>query len=166
MHINNHQPYISRYRLKAGGYLNAVSSRREFDGALIRVGDGFGCIHPWPELGDPPLLKCLADLAGERRWPLVRRALRCAEYDAAARNYDESLFEEMTVPASHATLPQADHTQIARAVDAGFAIVKLKCGRHLAQEAALLEAMSAEFPMLRWRLDFNETLSAQAAQSF
>ncbi|MEI7909805.1 MAG: enolase C-terminal domain-like protein [Verrucomicrobiota bacterium] len=166
MHRPTPKPFISRYRLKARGYLNAVSSRREFDGALIRVGDGFGCLHPWPELGEPTLEKCLADLAGEQRWQLVRRALRCAEYDAAARSNDDSLFEEMEVPPSHATLPKADIAEISRAVEAGFAIVKLKCGRALQQEAALLEAMVGEFPALRWRLDFNECLSPEVAAAF
>lgn len=165
-HPDPHRPYISRYRLKTRGFLNAVSSRREFDGVLIRVGGGFGCIHPWPELGDPPLAKCLADLAGERRWPLVRRALRCAEYDAAARSHDDSLFEEIEVPHSHATLPKADVAEISRAVEAGFAVVKLKCGRDLAHDAALLEAMAAEFPALRWRLDFNECLGTDEAGAF
>lgn len=160
------KPYISRYRLKAPGFLNAVSSRREFDGALIRVGGGFGCIHPWPELGNPSLDKCLADLAGDRRWSLVRRALRCAEYDAAARSHEESLFEEMVVPRSHATLAKADIATVALAVAAGFEIVKLKCGRDLAAEAKLLETLAAEFPALRWRLDFNETPTPEAVTAF
>jgi len=166
MNLANKKPFICRYRLKTRGSLNAVSSRREFDGVLIRVGEGFGCIHPWPELGDPTLAKCLADLAGERRWPLVRRALRCAEYDAAARSHDDSLFEEMEVPLSHATLSKADVAEISRAVEAGFGIVKLKCGRQVPQEMALLEAMAAEYPALRWRLDFNECLGAEEAAGF
>ncbi|MEI6673968.1 MAG: enolase C-terminal domain-like protein [Verrucomicrobiota bacterium] len=159
-------PFISRYRLKTRGYLNAVSSRREFEGALIRVGEGFGCIHPWPELGDPTLEKCLADLQGQRRWPIVRRALRCAEYDAAARSHEDSLFEEMEVPPSHATLATADVAEISRAAEAGFAIVKLKCGRDLTNEAAFLIAMAEEFPAVRWRLDFNECLTAEVAEDF
>lgn len=52
--------------------------------------------------------KCLEDLAGPRRWRIVRRALRCAELDGAARENEESLFEEMEVPASHATLAVGD----------------------------------------------------------
>ena len=166
MNFPNSKPFISRYRLKTRGYLNAVSSRREFDGVLIRVGEGIGCIHPWPELGDPTLAKCLTDLAGERRWGLVRRALRCAEYDAAARSHDDSLFEEMEVPQSHATLSHADVTEVSRAVEAGFAVIKLKFGRQLAEEAALLESMAAEFPALRWRLDFNECLTLEEAADF
>jgi O-succinylbenzoate synthase len=152
----SNKPLISLYRMRSRGFLNSVSSRRVFEGALIRDGDGYGCIHPWPELGDPPLDKCLADLQGERRWPIVRRALRCAEYDAAARQREESLFEEMEVPESHATLISGDHADIEAAVAAGFSMVKLKRGRDLEREARALEDAAASFPQLRWRLDFNE----------
>lgn len=163
---NPAKPMIARYRLRARGFLNAISNRREFEGALIEVDGGFGCIHPWPELGDPPLEKCLADLAGERRWPIVRRALRCVEFDRAARVLDESLFEEMEVPASHATLAKGDAAEIAGAVEAGFTVVKLKCGRDLAADAKLLKDMVEEYPALKWRLDFNESLGPDQALEF
>jgi o-succinylbenzoate synthase len=162
----NDKPLISRYQLKSRGFLNAVSGRRVFEGALIHTGGGYGCVHPWPELGDPPLEKCLADLQGPRRWPVVRRALRCAEYDAAARGREESLFEEMEVPRSHATLAKADHAEITAAVDAGFTVIKLKCGRDLSKEAAFLRDMAGEHPKLKWRLDFNESLSPGQAGDF
>jgi O-succinylbenzoate synthase len=160
------KPLISRYRLKTRGFLNSISNRSVFEGALIQVDGGYGCIHPWAELGDPPLEKCLSDLAGARRWPIVRRALRCAEYDRAARGYEESLFEEMEVPLSHATLAKADAAEVARAVDTGFTAVKLKAGRDLAAESTFLESMATEFPALRWRLDFNESLSPGEAADF
>ena len=160
------KPMIARYRLKTRGFLNAISNRREFEGALIEVDGGFGCIHPWPELGDPTLEKCLADLAGERRWPIVRRALRCAEFDKAARVFDESLFEEMEVPESHATLAKGDVAEVALAVEAGFNVVKLKCGRELAAEARFLDDMATEYPALKWRLDFNESASPEQAAEF
>lgn len=166
MPATHRKPLISRYRLRSRGFLNALTFRRVFEGALIRDGDGFGCIHPWPELGDPPLEKCLADLQGERRWPIVRRALRCAEYDAAARSLDESLFEEMEVPVSHATLATGDLAEISRAADAGFHIIKLKMGRDPAKEAALLNTAAGDFPQLRWRLDFNEVPDADSILSF
>ncbi len=158
--------WISPYRLRARGFLNAVSARREFEGALIRVGDGYGCIHPWPELGDPPLEKCLEDLKGRRFWPIVRRAMRCAEFDEAARTREESLFEEMEVPRSHATLVRGDAKELAVAVDAGFDIIKMKAGRDVEKEAAFLEEMVAEYPSLKWRLDFNEYLDVKAAEVF
>ena len=157
---------ISRYRLKARGLLNSVTKRREFEGVLIRVNGGYGCIHPWPELGDPPLEKCLADLAGARRWPIVRRALRCAEFDAVARKFEHSLFEEMEVPDSHATLSLARAEGVAHAVEAGFQIIKLKTGHDVAKEAKFLNEMAAEHPKLKWRLDFNESLEPEAFVSF
>ena len=157
MNLIDQKPMISRYRLKARGFLNSISNRREFEGALIQIDGGFGCIHPWPELGDPTLEKCLADLAGARRWPIVRRAIRCAEFDRASRVFDNSLFEEMEVPTSHATLAKADVAEIALAVEAGFATVKLKAGRDLTAEAKFLDEMAAEYPQLKWRLDFNES---------
>ncbi len=152
--------------MKARGFLNSISKRREFEGALIRIDDGFGCIHPWPELGDPTLEKCLADLAGARRWPIVRRAVRCAEYDRVTRAAEESLFEEMEVPSSHATLAKQDIAELERAVEAGFSVVKLKCGRELEKEGRFLDAMTAEHSALKWRLDFNESLTPDEAAGF
>ncbi len=161
-----HQPWISRYRLRARGPLNAISRRREFEGALIRVNDGYGCIHPWPELGDPPLEKCLADLAGPRRRAIVRRALRCAEFDRAGREFGHSLFEEMEVPESHATLAARHPAEVALAVEAGFRIVKLKCGANPEEEMRFLDAMHGQHPDLKWRPDFNEALEPAAAAAF
>ena len=160
------KPFISIYRLRSHVRLNAVSSRREFTGALIRVDGGHGCIHPWPELGDPPLEKCLADLAGPRRWPIVRRALRCADFDRVARRFEHSLFEEIEVPESHATLTGCHVAEIERAVAAGFRVAKLKCGINLAAEARFLDEMTADHPTLAWRLDFNESLDPDAAAAF
>ena len=160
------KPLVSRYRLKARGFLNSISNRSTFEGALIQIDGGFGCVHPWPELGDPTLEKCLADLAGARRWPIVRRAIRCAEYDREARAFENSLFEEMEVPASHATLAKADAAEVARAVEAGFTTVKLKAGRDLSAEMKFLDAMTLEFPALQWRLDFNESLNSEQAAEF
>ncbi len=160
------KPMISRYRLKARGLLNSATRRRELDGVLIQIDGGFGCIHPWPELGDPPLEKCLADLAGARRWPIVRRAIRCAEYDRVARVFDHSLFEEMEIPESHATLTKCDAAEVAAAAEAGFQTIKLKAGREPAREAAFLDAVAADHPTLKWRLDFNETPTPDEAADF
>jgi o-succinylbenzoate synthase len=160
------KPLISRYRLKARGFMNSISNRRDFEGALIQIDGGYGCIHPWPELGDPTLEKCLADLAGARRWPIVRRAIRCAEYDKTAREFENSLFEEMEVPKSHATLAKADVSEVALAVELGFTAIKLKCGRDLTAEMDFLETMASEFPAIKWRLDFNETLTPEQASDF
>lgn len=146
------------YRLKSRKNLNARSSRKDFEGVLLRDAEGgYACLHPWPELGDPSLQKCLEDLIGPRRWPIVRRALRCMEMDGAARSVEDPLFEDLEVPLSHATLPSRDETAVATAVEAGFTIAKLKCGLDPAADRAFLDAMGEKYPSLKWRLDFNET---------
>ncbi len=158
---------FSRYRLRSRSIkLNAASPRREFEGALIQVGHGFACLHPWPELGDPSLDKCLADLQGKRRWPLVRRAVRCAEMDAAARLNEDWMFEEMEVPLSHFTLPSLDRSIIELAVASGFQTIKLKIGHDLIAEGLFLREISAAYPKLHWRLDANEKPSHEAIRDF
>lgn len=158
--------HIHPYTLRMKRPPNSRVMRREIRGVLLRSGGGFACLQPWPELGDPPLEKCLADLTGPRRWPIVRRALRCAEFDEAGRQFEHSLFEEMEVPESHATLAEACADQVSHAVEAGFSRVKLKCGKDLAAEAAFLTQMAALFPALFWRLDFNETPDPAAVIAF
>ncbi|WP_411847197.1 enolase C-terminal domain-like protein [Roseibacillus persicicus] len=159
--------YFSRYRLKSRAHrLNAASPRREFEGALIQVGEGFACLHPWQELGDPSLDKCLADLQGKRRWPIVRRALRCAELDGAARVNEDWMFEEMEVPRSHFTLPLPDRDQVALALENGFDTIKLKVGQNLVAEGLFLREASADHPTLRWRLDANEKPTREDIRDF
>lgn len=159
--------FVYRYRLRSRrGTLNALTRRRDYEGILIRQGGGHACIHPWQELGDPTLEACLADLAGPRRRAIVRRALRCAEMDRVAREFGHSLFEDLEVPASHATVPDADEKSIAAAVDAGFGTVKLKAGRDAAIEARRLCELAERFPALRWRVDANECFEPAAAESF
>lgn len=146
------------YRMRSRRDLNARSKRREFEGILLRDGaGGHGCIHPWPELGDPPLQRCLEDLGAARRWPIVRRALRCAEMEGAARSMKDPLFDELAIPPSHATLAGCDAEEVRRAADAGFTRAKLKIGGATATELAFLERMTSAHAGLRWRLDFNET---------
>lgn len=164
---NNDAVWIHHYRLRARrGPLNALARRSEYEGVLIRQGGGHACIHPWPELGDPTLATCLADLAGPRRRAIVRRALRCAEMDRVAREFEHSLFEEMEVPASHATLSHPDAESILQAREAGFEHIKLKGGRDPQKEAAFLRTMATEHPSLRWRIDCNEAFEPDAAHAF
>lgn len=159
--------YFSRYRLKArANKLNAASTRQEFEGALIQVGHGFACLHPWTELGDPSLDKCLADLQGKRRWPLVRRALRCAEMDAAARLNEDWMFEEMEVPRSHFMLPSLDLAHVEFVLEKQFDTIKVKVGSDLVAEGLFLRESAASHPHLRWRLDANERPNHQEIRDF
>lgn len=152
--------WFSPYTLKSQNSLNSKRFSQSHHGALLRIGSGFANLHPWPELGDPTLEKCLSDLANARRWPLVRRAIRCAEMDGFAREQEFSLFEELEVPLSHATLPTLDDEALTAAVAAGFDTVKLKLGRNLETEKNWIIRAHQANPQLRWRFDFNETSEA------
>ena len=155
-----------KYKLTTRQPLNSKSMRREVEGVLLRIGEGFACLQPWPELGDPTLERCLKDLQGARRWPLVRRAVRCASEDADARFIGDPLLEEIDVPDSHATLPWLDERIVESAVRQGFHCLKMKAGKDLKSESDFLTSMAAAHPSLRWRLDFNEALEPTEAESF
>jgi O-succinylbenzoate synthase len=136
--------WYAPYELIAKRALNARATELRRRGALIRVGDGFADVHPWPELGDAPLEEQLALLARGETTPLTRASLRFAELEGAARAEGRWLFENVTIPESH--WPGAD-------APAGFDTVKIKCG---------VDFDAASLPRgVRVRLDFNATLDAE-----
>ena len=145
--------HVWRYTLRSARGLNAVSARTEHEGALIRVGEGFGCLHPWPELGDLVLADQLEILAAGGRTALIDGALRCAEADGRARQEGRPLFHGPT-PESHWLALPGDDPEKAR--EDGFTAVKLKVGDELGQnlQSARLWADSG----FRLRLDANESL--------
>lgn len=149
--------YVWRYTLRSAKALNAASTRTEHEGALIRDGEGFGCIHPWPELGDLPLEAQLQLLAQGRRdaTPLIEGALKCAEVDAAARSRRESIFFN-PIPESHWLVREGDDPAYAKSD--GFTLAKIKGGRDRKPLIALIDHWSAAG--LRIRLDFNESIPA------
>ncbi|MEM1295837.1 MAG: hypothetical protein AAGH89_10765 [Verrucomicrobiota bacterium] len=134
--------FYHRYRLQSRDALNAKSSRTEFEGALIRVGDGFGCIHPWPELGDPVLEDLLADLTENAFHPLCRGAMSSCLIDLDA-------LREAPMPRSHYLLPPGESE-----VPEGFDTVKVKCSGSDADVTRLRELPET----LQLRLDLNESL--------
>ncbi|MDA7920587.1 hypothetical protein N9Z18_01380 [Verrucomicrobiales bacterium] len=145
--------YISRYTLKSAQVLNSKSGRREHDGALIRVGDGYGCIHPWPELGDAPLDSQLERVAFGGSTPLVDAALECAEIDGAARVAGISLYDR-EIPPSHWLVLSGNEPEEAKAQ--GFQMAKIKCSADLELVRQTMRRwIDAGF---RLNLDFNESL--------
>jgi len=139
--------------------LNARSERRSHEGVLIRVQDdgvGYGCIHPWPELGDAPLDVQLRCLSRGMNTPIVRAALACAKVDAAGRKRGKSLFGGFEIPRSHATLP-LDELAFEQALQAGFHIAKVKVGKDLLTESRFISTQANAYPDLRWRFDFNHS---------
>jgi O-succinylbenzoate synthase len=130
--------WVHRYELQPKGRLG-VARPGPRPGALLRIGDGFADLHPWPELGDAPREEQLAILAGGGRTPLLDSTLRLAAADAEARRRGASLFDGLEIPASH--WPGDDPP-------AGFDTVKIK-GTHSHPEG------------VRLRIDCNATLSEE-----
>jgi len=156
--------YHWKYSIKASKRLNAVSSRREFEGALLRIGEGFGCLHPWPELGDPDLEELLMEFRGnDLVSDLARGAFRMARVDGAAREAGESLIESVKryIPESHATLPECSMSAVEESVRRGYDMIKLKGNRLFAGQLKSLEEIARRWPQLSWRIDFNEVLTSE-----
>jgi len=93
--------FFHRYELTAGTALNAATARKTYDGALVMIDGGVGCIHPWPEFGDAPLQLHLSSLLTDQPTALAANAIDCAREDAAARRRGVSLFDGVTIPRSH-----------------------------------------------------------------
>ncbi len=130
--------YFWRYELTPKRRLSAIARDAPREGALIRAGDGFADVHPWPELGDLPLDEQLSLLARGSTTALTRRSLHFASLDAAARAESRGLFEGLTIPPSH--WPGSDPPP-------SFDIAKVKSIEHLPER-------------VRLRIDFNMTLSS------
>lgn len=129
--------WVHRYTLQPRRALSAIAAPGPRHGALIRVANGVADVHPWPELGDLPLDEQLSRLARGETTPLTWASLRLARCDGEARKLGKSLFEGLTIPASH--WPGSDPPE-------GFDTVKVKSVERLP-------------PNLRLRIDFNATLT-------
>lgn len=83
------------YALKPKRALSALAGDAPRRGALIRVGEGFADVHPWPELGDRTIDEQLALLAQGERTPLTRRSLWFAS------EWRPGMFDGLEIPPSH-----------------------------------------------------------------
>lgn len=161
---------VYEYLLRSGVALNSASHRRTFPGALIRVGSGYGCIHPWPEFGDAPIEEQLRLLAQGITTPVTAMALRCAEIDGAAREAGVSLFEGLSIPRSHYSWSFAQPTepQIQRLLTEEWAALKAKGFANYGETRRFLEqcAKAGEAQNLKLRVDFNGCLDARGFSQF
>ena len=151
--------FVHRYTLRPLSALSPRAGDAGREGALLRVGRGHACLQPWPELGDPTLDECLANLGGTS---LGRRALACAAADGQAREEGRSLFRGLSVPESHATLPALSDKALEAALAQGFSTVKTKAGADPAPLAPFLKKHRS----LRWRIDFNSAADEDALTGF
>ncbi|MBK8090664.1 MAG: hypothetical protein IPK32_01340 [Verrucomicrobiaceae bacterium] len=162
--------YAHEYLLRSGGAINAASQRREFAGALIRSGDGYGCIHPWPEFGDSPLSEQLSLLASGITTPITDMALHCAEIDGAARRAGLSLFHGLHIPRSHYSWSFAAETepQLHTVITQQWPAIKAKGHIDHAETAHFLNQAAQHLAPhgIRLRVDFNGVLTATQFDQF
>lgn len=160
--------WFHRYVLRSGAALNSASTRLEFPGALLRVGDGFTAVHPWPEFGDLPLEVQLRTLADGGTTPLLERALECARLDAEARMDGVSLFEGLDVPESHYSWSFGRDTavQLDYLRDRGFRAIKVKGFNNYGETTRFLDATAKVDRTLKFRVDFNGCLEPAAFRKF
>ncbi|MGZ5443787.1 MAG: enolase C-terminal domain-like protein [Thermoanaerobaculia bacterium] len=141
---------VHRYKLR-------MLSGTVREGALLRVGDGFADVHPWPELGDAPLDEQLALLSCGETTPLTRASLRCAAIDRDARRRGVSLFEGLTIPLSHwpgnDPPPEFDTVKLKRVLDVPDSVrIRIDFNARLTPEEFLRIAET----LPRERVDFIE----------
>lgn len=164
-------PSVHRYELIA-----RHDPSRKRSGALLRVDFGrtfgYADCHPWPEFGDLPLGEQLKSWVAETPTDLAKESFGCALWDSSARARGLSLFEGLTIPPSHALIPDVGvedlEERLSELGSAGFERVKLKLGADYASE---LEAVCRIVPALRAqrlkaRLDFNAKLSCEQVLAF
>ncbi|MEM7699341.1 MAG: enolase C-terminal domain-like protein [Verrucomicrobiota bacterium] len=153
--------YYWPYTLRSAGALNAKSQRREHQGFLIRIEDGVGCVHPWPELGDAPVESQLEAWRTGRQIPLLTSALACAKLDGEARRAGRSLLTGSDAPVQprnhRLVLPEDDPDQC---FEEGYRAGKWKIGREDPVQFSDRVRPWVERGF-RLRLDANETFSVK-----
>lgn len=154
--------HVHEYVLQSGGPLNSASMRRLFPGALIRIADGFGAIHPWPEFGDDPIGVQLEKLAAGELTPQTEIALQCALEDGEARRSGVSLFADLAVPVSHYSWSFAQDTtpQMERVLSEGWPAIKAKGFPRWGETLSFVESCAriCQDTDLQLRIDFNGCL--------
>lgn len=156
------------YTLYPVGALSARAAAQPRQGVLLRGNNGgYACLQPWPELGDSPLEYELDALREGTPLRLGERALKCMELDGEAREKGVNLFEGLTIPRSHATLTvSATPSQVYNLHQKGFRVGKIKVIPKLSTTVERLVNLASMVPDWKWRVDFNCTLSPDAALKF
>lgn len=168
MKISYHQ-----YELIPQSSLNVQAAALPRKGALIEVAwpdgaIGYADLHPWPELGDFPLAKQLADLHLGKISNQLEQSIWMAKRDARARCRGQKLWETATIMKNNYLAPDfslvsEDHLERVKA--RGFSTIKMKAGRDLSGELQFAAKIlkSGNFML---RIDFNSSADWSTFEKF
>ncbi|UOE99909.1 o-succinylbenzoate synthase MenC [Bdellovibrio reynosensis] len=164
--------FYSPYTLKPVQSLNAVSSSNGREGLLLKISwneqvTGYADLHPWPELGDPPLEDQMSALRDGKMTAQIEQAFWLARRDGLARKDRKNLFDSGEKIRNNFLL--SDFKTLKPGFLDGlkkenFTTIKIKVGRDLDEEADVLAHVTAAG--LKIRLDFNGVGNWQIFEKF
>lgn len=161
------------YVLQSFAPLNALTSGLRREGALLRFTfepgfHGYADCHPWPELGDLPLLSQLAELRAGRFTDLTGRSRYFAVIDGEARLNKVHLLNGQKSPESHFLLTDligSTSSEIDEIIKKRYTRIKIKMGRNFESECRAL-VLLFKCRNILLRLDFNESCSLKEFSNY
>jgi len=145
---------------------NALSSAGTIEGALIRHNGGYGCLQPWPSLGDEDLDYHLLSIRKNNPTEQALACFRCCEIDGNARMKGIDLFENITIPEYHFTTSVPTNHKISDEFKnelKAFTHLKVKGIKDTVKVAHYLELLPEN---LFFRIDFNSSLNPEECFQF
>lgn len=134
-------------------------------GALLRFHFGDGVYghadcHPWESLGDEPLSEQLSSLKRREATALLRRAYYFAQKDAEARRRSVSLYQQPLPLSNFLIIDLSSFTpeMLHHKIDEGYSCFKVKLSN---PDISKLISLMESAPHIRFRLDFNESLTEE-----
>jgi O-succinylbenzoate synthase len=161
------------YAIRSQGPRNAHDQISHQNGVLLKIENGYACLHPHPALGEPSLDDLIEDIKSNKpKFNLSLKALACAAIDGNARSLKKSLFEDSEIPKSHFLLSCTELNQntlekkISSLKSLAFNKIKIKLNSNLDENYLILDKLSRYAKDFKWRLDFNESLNKRSFQEF
>tara|TARA_B110000438_G_C15771130_1_gene631926 strand:+ start:743 stop:1606 length:864 start_codon:yes stop_codon:yes gene_type:complete len=147
---------IHRYTTHFESPPNALTTSGIIEGALIRFGGGYGCLQPWPSLGDKDLNCHLQSIVKNDPTEQVLACLKCCEIDANARTKGIDLFHNLIIPRSHLSVSLFPTREVGNKIREDITHIKVKGNNEVLKVAHYIENIPKEISI---RVDFNSSLS-------
>lgn len=142
---------------------NAKTDDIVIKGALLKYNFGYGCLQPWPTLGDENLKYHLNSIVNDTPTEMAQAALKCCEVDGRARREQINLFDSLDLPKYHQTLNCLDVLNIQIPNFDEFTHIKIKCNNDINN---IFEIIKKIYKNVIIRLDFNSCLTVEEFLEF